>query len=80
MLIETRYNAHRGNRQEDTQLAELGHTLLAMLGLPGERAKTNEKLLYSQSVPSRLIEIDGKTCKVVPTTAREEDYVALSHC
>ena len=75
-----RYNAYRGNAEEDQVLIRLCHGLIARSQKPGPRLLQPEN--SSTKLPARLIDVgldNTEVPRVVDTAGQTGFYVALSH-
>ena len=80
-LFSFRYNAHRGNAEEDQALIRLAHGLIARSQRPDPRLLQSES--PSTTLPARLIDVGLDNLqfpRLVNTAGQTGCYVALSHC
>lgn len=79
----SRYNARRGNAEEDLPLIRLAHTSIAKFQMLDPRLPQIEN--SSTKLPARLVDVGldhthDRRPRLVDTAGQTGSYVALSHC
>ncbi len=81
VLLSDRYNACRGNADEDQVVIRLAHGLIARSQRPDPKSIQTET--PSTKLPARLIDVglnETQSPRLIDTAGQTGHYVALSHC